>query len=91
MTRKTTTKKGSNNYSLRALVPIPFNPQTDPDKETSELEQKTIEIPIAIQVDRQTKACENFCAHGADVYHMDNAYIRQHTYLLYDTHMGEKF
>ena len=26
-----------------------------------------------------------------NVYHMDNAYIRQHTYLLYDTRMGEKF
>ena len=26
-----------------------------------------------------------------NVYHMDNTYIRQHTYLLYNTHMGEKF
>ena len=39
-------KKGSTNYSLRALVPIPFDPITDPAKETSELEQKTIEIPM---------------------------------------------
>ena len=46
MTRKTTTKKGSTNYSLRALVPIPFDPKTDPDKDSSELEQKPIEIPM---------------------------------------------
>ena len=46
MTGKSTAKKGTNSYSLRALVPILFNPKTDPDKESTECEQKTIEIPM---------------------------------------------
>ena len=47
MTRKTTTKNGSTNYSLRALVPIPCSIlKTDLDKDSSKLEQKTIEIPM---------------------------------------------
>ena len=172
MTGKTTTKKGSINYSLRALVPILFDPKTDPDKDSSKLEQKTIEIPMDpndeesdfikqkywvlrephedpetfakwhVQVHELIAAkkattsasqlavakallagpalelfqaatlavdAENtnlpprprwtdkqwlvkiFAHMARNVYHMDNAYIRQRTYLLYNTRMGEKF
>ena len=173
MTGKNTTKKGSTNYSLRALVPIPFDPKTDLDKDTSKLEQKTIEIPrdpddeesefikqkywvlrephkdpetfakwhvqvheliaakeattLASQLAAAAKALlagpalelfqaaslavdatntnlpprsrwtdkqrlvKIFAHMARNVYHMDNAYIRQHTYLLYNTCMGEKF